>query len=352
MFSVAKLVDQEVAMNIHIGITHGPSSKRVSWMPGAIVVAFVCGATQAASPEPVKAWPTKPVRVVVGFGAGGVADVLGRYVSEKLTKYNGQTFVIDNRPGAGGNIGAGIVARAIPDGYQLLYTPGSVLSMNPSLYSKVPFDADSFSPVSLVADMAVLLVVHQKNPAKNIGEFISAAKRDPGKALFSSPGAGSSLHLSIELFQRAAGVAIQHIPYKSGGEAVTAVLSGQATGMFVNPPVVTSQIKAGTLKALAVAGSTRLPQLPDVPTTAETGLTDFDISSWFGILAPANTPRSLVRQLSTQIASALREPDVQQRLVDLGVRPIGSNPDEFSEFLKKDRAKWDGIIRAANIRLE
>jgi tripartite-type tricarboxylate transporter receptor subunit TctC len=260
--------------------------------------------------------------------------------------------LIDNRPGAGGNIGAGIVARANPDGYQLLYTPGSVLSMNPSLYSKVPFDADSFAPVSLLADMAVLLVVHPKNPAKNISEFISAAKRDPGKVLFSSPGAGSSLHLSIELFQRTAGVAIQHIPYKSGGEAVTAVLSGQATGTFVNPPVVMSQIKAGTLKALAVAGATRLPQLPDVPTTTEAGLSGFDIASWFGVVAPANTPRSLVMQLSTQIASALREPDVQQRLIELGVRPIGSNPDEFVQFLKKDRLKWDGIIRAASIRLE
>jgi tripartite-type tricarboxylate transporter receptor subunit TctC len=321
-------------------------------MLALITLTLGSGGTEAAPPEHVKAWPTKPVRVVVGFGAGGVADILGRYVCEKLTKYNGQTFVIDNRPGAGGNIGAGIVARANPDGYQLLYTPGSVLSMNPSLYSKVPFDAGSFAPVSLLADMAVLLVVHPKNAAKNINEFISAAKRDPGKAFFSSPGAGSSLHLSIELFQRTAGVVIQHIPYKSGGEAVTAVLSGQATGSFVNPPVVMSQVKAGTLKALAVAGSTRLPQLPDIPTTNEAGLSGFDIASWFGVVAPANTPRSLIVQLSTQIAGALREPDVQQRLIELGVRPIGSNPDEFSEFLKKDRAKWDGIIRAANIRLE
>ena len=342
-------------MNIHVSITRGlsPASLRwVSWMLSWIALALSSGGTQAALPEQAKVWPTKPVRVVVGFGAGGVADILGRYVCEKMAKYNGQPFVIDNRPGAGGNIGAGIVARANPDGYQLLYTPGSVLSMNPSLYSKVPFDADSFAPVSLLADMAVLLVVHPKNPAKNLSEFISAAKRDPGKALFSSPGAGSSLHLSIELFQRTAGVAIQHVPYKSGGEAVTAVLSAQVTGMFMNPPVVMSHIKAGTLKALAVAGSSRLPQLPDVPTTAEAGLTGFDIASWFGVVAPANTPPSLVKQLSTQIATALREPDVKQRLVELGVRPIGSSPEELAEFLKKDRAKWDGIIRAANIRLE
>jgi tripartite-type tricarboxylate transporter receptor subunit TctC len=326
--------------------------RRVLRLLGFIALSVGSGTVQAVSSEPTKAWPTKPVRVVVGFAPGGVADVLGRYVCEKLAKYNGQPFVIDNRPGAGGNIGAGIVARADPDGYQILFTPGSVLSMNPSLYSKVPFDIDSFAPVSLLADMGVVLVVHGKNPARNLGEFIAVAKREPGKTLLSSPGAGSSLHLSIELFQRTAGVAMQHIPYKGGGEAVTAVLGGQVTGMFANPPFVLPHIKAGTLKALAVAGSTRLPQMPDVPATAESGLKDFDISSWFGVVAPAGTSRSLLKHLSAQIVRALHEPDTQQRLMDLGVRPIGSDPEVFAEFLRNDRAKWDRIIRDAKIRLE
>jgi len=325
---------------------------RVMRILAFILLLVGSGTPYAASSDSDKAWPTKPVRVVVGFTPGGVADVLGRYVCEKLAKYNGQAFVIDNRPGAGGNIGAGIVARANPDGYQILFTPGSVLSMNPSLYSKVPFDTDSFAPVSLLADMAVVLVVNAKNPARNLGEFIGAAKGEPGRVLFSSPGAGSSLHLSVELFQRVAGVSIQHIPYKGGGEALTAVLSGQASGMFANPPFVMSQIKAGSLRALAVAGSERLPQLPEVPSTAELGLRGFDISSWFGVVAPSRTSRALVQQLSNQIAQALREADVQQRLTDLGVRPIGSGPDEFAAFLTKDRAKWDSVIRAAQIRLE
>ena len=313
-----------------------------------IAVTFGYTGAQAAAQE----WPTKPVRMVIGFGAGaGIGDTLGRYVAEKLTTYNGQTFLIDNRPGAAGNLGAGIVARANPDGYHLLFTPGSVLTMNPSLYKDMPFDTESFAPVSLLADMAVLLVVHAKNPAKNLGEFIAAAKREPGKMNFSSPGAGSSLHLATELFQRAAGVTIQHIAYK-GPEFVMAVMSGQATGMFVNPAPVIPHIKAGTLRALAVAGAKRLPQLPDVPTTAEGGLDGFDISSWFGLVAPAKTPRQVVTQLSAQVAKALREPDAQQRLVEFGVRPIGSNPEEFAEFLKKDRAKWDGVIRAASIRLD
>ncbi len=325
--------------------------KQAAWISGLAALNLACVA-QAASTESGQAWPTKPVRVVVPFGGGGVGDVLMRPLADKLSKYNGHTFVIDNRPGAGGNIGAGIAARANADGYSLLFAPGSVLTMNPSLYTQMPFDAESFAPVSLLADMAVLLVVHPKNPAKNVGELISAAKRDPGKLLFASPGAGSSLHLAIELFQRTAGVSLQHIAYKSGGEPVTSVLSGQTTGIFVNPPVVMSQIKAGTLRALAVAGATRLPQLPDVPTTAESGLAGFDVSSWFGMVAPAKTPRAIVTQLNTQIAKALREPDLQQRLVEFGVRPIGGTPEEFDTFLRKDRAKWEGVIRAANIRLD
>ena len=326
--------------------------KRISALLSLIAMVATSSAGDAAASEQLKAWPTKPVKVVVGFGAGGTADVLARYLCEKLGKYNGQPFVIENRPGAGGNVGAGIVAQANPDGQQILLTPGSVLSMNPSLYSQVPFDAESFAPVSLVADMAVLLVVHAKHPARNVGDFVGAARAERGKIFFSSPGAGSSLHLSIELFQRVAGVAIEHLPYKSGGEALTAVLSGQATGMFTNPPVVMPQIKAGNLKALAVAGSARLPQLPEVVSTSEAGIQGFDISSWFGVMAPARTAPPIVQRLSTQIAAALREPDVQQRLVDLGVRPIGNGPREFAEFLRNDRAKWDSVIRAANIRLE
>jgi tripartite-type tricarboxylate transporter receptor subunit TctC len=340
-------------MNNHVR-GNGAANPALRWFKRALsttgLIAAICGgiSAQAAQQE----WPTKPVRMVVGFSAGsGVADLLGRYVAEKLTKYNGQTFLFDNRPGAAGNIAAGIVARANPDGYHLLFAPGSVLTMNPSLYKEMPFDTESFATVSLLADMGVLLVVHPKNPAKNLAEFIAAARRDAGKMNMSSPGAGSSLHLANELFQRAAGVSLQHIAYK-GGEFVTAVIAGQATGMFANPPHVMAQIKAGNLRALAVAGSKRLPQLPDVPTTAESGLDGFDISSWFGLVVPARTPRQVVTQLSTQIAKALREPDVQQRLIEFGVRPIGSTPEEFAAFLKTDRTKWDGIIRAANIRLD
>lgn len=325
---------------------------RVYGRMSLIATMLCCAGVQAASPAAVQTWPTKPVRFVVPFGAGGMPDILTRVIAEKLSKKNGHTFVVDNRPGAGGNIGAGIIARANPDGYHFLMTPSSVLTMNPSLYAQMPFDPESFVPASLVVDMAILLVVHPKNPAKTLKDFISEAKRDPGRVVFSSPGAGSGLHLAIELFQRTAGVRIQHVPYKSGGEAITAVLSGEAKGSFTTPPVAMSHIKGGTLRALGVAGSKRLPQLPDVPATSEAGLADFEISSWFGLVAPAKTPLPLVRQLSAQIATVLREPEVQQRFVELGVRSIGSNPDEFAGFLRQDRAKWGEIIRAANIRLD
>jgi tripartite-type tricarboxylate transporter receptor subunit TctC len=288
----------------------------------------------------------------VPFGAGGVADILMRAVGEKFARYNGQPFIIDNRPGAGGNIGAGIAAKAGPDGYQLLFVPGSVLTMNPSLYTNVPFSATSFAPVSLTADMPVLLVVHAKNPARSVGDLVAAAKREPGKMFFSSPGAGSSLHLAIELFGRTAGVSLQHVGYKSGGEATTAVLSSQVTGIFANPPLVLSHIRAGTMKALVVAGASRMPQLPDVPTSTESGLAGFDMSSWFGLVAPAGTPRKVIDQLSRQMAQALNEPDMKERLTVLGARVIGSDPVAFASFIEQDRAKWESIIRSANIRLE
>ncbi len=319
--------------------------QQLVWALGLIGATFVGAAAQT--------YPTKPVRIVVPFGAGGTPDVLARGIAEKLSKYVGQPFIVDNRPGAGGNIGAGIVARANPDGYHLLMTPGSVLTINPSLYAQMPFDsAVAFAPVSLVADMPTVLVVHSRNTAKDMDEFIRAARREPGKIFFASPGQGSSLHLAIEMFQHTAGITIHHVPYKSGGEAMTAVLSGQTTGTFANLLLVYSHIKAGTVRALGIGSSSRLPQLPDVPTISEAGLRGFEASSWFGLVAPAKTPRPLVDQLSSQVAKALREPDMQARFAELGARLVGSSPDEFAELIRKERTKWAGIIRSANIRLD
>jgi len=319
--------------------------QRFIWAFGLIAATLVGAAAQP--------YPTRPVRVVVPFGAGGTPDVLARGITEKLAKYGGQPFIVDNRPGSGGNIGAGIVARANPDGYHLLMTPGSVLTINPSLYAQMPFDpAVAFAAVSLVAVMPNVLVVNSRNTVKDIHELVRAAKREPGKLFFASPGQGSTLHLAIELFQRAAGITIHHVPYKSGGEAVTAVLSDQATGTFANLPLVISHTRAGTLRALGIAGSSRVPQLPDVPTISESELRGIDASSWFGLVAPAKTPHSLVQRLSDQVASALREPDLEARFAELGIRLVGNTPGEFNDHIRKERAQWAEIIRSANIRLD
>jgi tripartite-type tricarboxylate transporter receptor subunit TctC len=298
-------------------------------------------------------YPTKPIRVVVPFGAGGTPDMLARGIAEQLSKQVGQPLIVDNRPGAGGNIGAGIVARANPDGYHLLMAPGSVLTINPSLYAQMPFDpAAAFAPISLVADMPNVLVVNPANTAKSVRELIEAARREPGTLFFSSPGQGTVPHLAIELFQRAGGITVHHVPYKSGGEAVAAVLSGQVTGTFANLPLVSSHIRAGSLRALGITSSSRLPQLPDVPTISEAGVRGFEASSWFGLVAPAKTPRALVDELSNQIAKALREPDVQARFAEIGVRLVGNSPEEFADYIRKDRAKWVEVIRSANVRLD
>ena len=300
-----------------------------------------------------QAYPAKPVRMVVPFGPGGTPDLLARAIGEKLSKNLGQPFIVDNRPGAGGNTGAAIVARADPDGYHMLMMPGSVVSINPSLYAQMPFDpAVAFAPVSLVADMPIVLVVNARNAAKDIDQFIQITRRESDKPAFSSPGLGSTLHLTSELFQRAAGITIRHVPYKSGGEAVTAVLSGQVAGTFTNLLLVHSHLKAGTLRALGVGSAARMPQLPEVPTIAEAGLPGFEATSWAGVMAPARTPRPLVQQLSSQIAKVLREPDVQTRFSEMGVRLVGNSPDEFADYMRKDRVKWAEIIRTANIRLD
>jgi tripartite-type tricarboxylate transporter receptor subunit TctC len=300
-----------------------------------------------------QSYPAKPVRMVVPFGAGGTPDLLARSVAEELSKRFGQRFIVDNRPGAGGNIGGGIVARSDADGYQLLMASGSLLTINPSLYVQMGFDpAVAFAPVSLVADMPNVLVVSPRYAAKNVRELIDVAKRDRGKLFFSSPGNGTSPHLTLELFQHAVAAKIQHVAFKSGGESVMAVLSGEATGSFANLPLVLSQIRAGTLRALGVASASRISQLPEVPTISEAGLPGFESSAWFGLVAPARTPRAIVDRLNSRITEFLREPDVQTRFGELGVRLVGIAPDEFGAYIRRERAKWAEIICSANIKAD
>ncbi|MET0964377.1 MAG: tripartite tricarboxylate transporter substrate binding protein [Noviherbaspirillum sp.] len=319
----------------------------------AALALLAAGALMAALPAAAEQYPARPIKLVAPFAPGGVADVMARLIGDKLSKSLGQPVIVENRPGAGGNVGADLVAKAAPDGYTLLMSSAGILSINGSLYPKLAFDpASDFAPVTLVADMPMVLVVNASVDAKTLPEFLSYAKKNEGKVFFSSPGNGTTPHLGAELFQRATGAKLAHVPYKSGAESLGAVVSGQVSGAIETPPSVISQMKSGKLTAIAVAGPQRLPQLPGVPTMAEAGVPDAEVLSWFGLVAPAKTPPAIVELLSRETAKILREPEVQQKLAALGTRAVGDTPAEFDRFIRSERAKWHRIVTQAQIRLE
>ena len=297
-------------------------------------------------------YPSRPIRVVAPFAAGGLVDVLSRAVADKLRPALGQAVVVDNRPGAGGNIGADLVARAEPDGYTLLMSSAGILTINQYLYSRMPFDPiTAFAPITLAAEMHMLMVVHPGLPPRTVPDFIALAKKDPGRINFGSPGNGTTGHLGMEMLQAAAGIRITHVPYKSAAEAILAVIGGQIQGAMDNPPTVLPHIRAGTLRPVAAASPQRLPQLPDVPTFDESGLKGFEASSWFGMVAPAKTPRAIVERLNREIAQALREQDLQQRFTGLGARLAPGTPEQFAAYIRAERVKWEKIVRGAKITL-
>src|SRR3954470_19703720 len=301
-----------------------------------------------------QAYPARPVKIVAPFAPGGLADVLSRALGERLQKQLGQPFVIENRPGAGGNVGADFVARADPDGYTLLMSSAGILTINEFLYPQMAFDpASAFAPVSVVADMPMLLVVRSDLPARDLREFVTLAKGQP--LFFGSPGHGTTGHLGMELFMHATGVKLQHVPYKSAAEAVQAALAGQTAAMFDNPPTVMAQIRAGGLRALGVAAKERIAPLPNVPTLSESGaegLRGFEASSWFGLVAPMRTPAPIVARLAAETAAALRDAELQKRFGDLGARLVGNTPAEFARRIAEERARWGEVIRSAGITLQ
>jgi len=315
----------------------------------AVVVVFA-GAGSAAWAQQ---YPTRPIRIVAPFGPGGLVDVLARAVGEKMRASLGQPIIVDNRPGSGGNIGADIVAKAEPNGYTLLMSSAGILSINEALYPKMPFDPQTaFTAVSLVAEMNMLAVVNNASPLRTAGDLVAAAKKEPGKLNFGSPGNGTTGHLGMELFQYAAKVKLTHVPYKSAAEAVLALIGNQIQGVFDNPPTVLPHIRAGRLRALAYAAPKRFALLPDVPTFDESGMKGFEASSWFGLVAPAKTPRPIVTLLAKETASALREPDVQKRFADLGATLVGNSPEQFGTFIRAETKKWHAVVKAADIRLQ
>ncbi len=298
-------------------------------------------------------YPSKPVRFVVPFAPGGTTDVLARLVGEKLSASLGQQFVVDNKPGAGGNVGTAQVAKAEPDGYTLLMGTVGTHAINASIYPSLPYDpVQDFAPVTLVATVPNVLVVNPEVPANSVAELIALAKEKPGELNFASSGNGSSIHLSGELFKAMTGVDIVHVPYKGSGPAVVDLLGGQVQMMFDNLPSSAPQIKAGKLRPLGVTSKERSPTLPDVPTIAEAGVPGYEALSWFGVLVPAGTRDAIVAKLQNEIAKALADPTMRERFAELGAVPVGGTSAEFADLITAETAKWAKVVQDAGIKLE
>ena len=322
-------------------------------MKKAIAVFVVALVPQSASAADAQSWPTKPVRMVIPFPPGGTTDILGRVAAQKLSEAIGQQVVPDNRPGASGNIGTEQVAKAQPDGYTLLTAPGSTLTIHPSLYAKLGFDPlKDFAPVTILAGVPNLLVVHPSLPVRNVKELIAIAKAKPDQLNYASTGAGQSTHLSMELFKNMAGVKIVHVPYKGSAPAVTDLLGGHVPMMFDNMPSALPHVKAGKLRALGVSTAKRSATAPDVPTVAESGLPGFDVTVWFAVLAPAATPREIIERANRILVKALQASDVRERLASQGAEPVGNTPEQVTAQMKTDLAKWAKVIKAADIKIE
>jgi tripartite-type tricarboxylate transporter receptor subunit TctC len=297
-------------------------------------------------------YPAKPVRFIVPSAAGGGTDIIARSVAHKLSESLGQQFVVDNRPGAGQMIGIELAARAPADGHTILMA-ASTLAINPIMYKKVSYDPlRDFAPITQAASLPNVLVVHPSLPVKSVAELIALARREPGKINYASAGIGTSPQMSMELLKRMAKIDLVHIPYKGSAPGVVDLLAGQVAVMTPNVLTALPHIKSGRLRALAVTSAKRSEALPEVPTIAESGLPGYDSVQWYGVLAPAGTPREIVARLHAEIARALRAPDVRERLAADGAEPVGSSPEEFAAFIKSEIDKWARVASAAGIRAE
>ncbi len=314
-------------------------------------LAAIALAQPAAAQAP--AYPTKAIRLVVPFPPGGATDILARNVAQKLSETWGQSVVVDNRPGAGGNIGSELVAKAAPDGYTLEMGTVGTHAINASLYSKMPYDhVKDFAPIILVAGVPNVLVVNPSLPVNSVQELIAYAKANPGKLNFASSGPGTSIHLSGELFKVMAGVQMTHVPYKGSAPALQDLLGGQVQLMFDNLPPSLPQIKGGKLRALAVTSLTRAPALPDVPTIAESGLPGFEASSWFGILAPAGTPPAIIAKVNAEVAKWLASPEGKEKLVAIGANAAGGSPEDFARHIQVETAKWAKVVKESGAKVD
>jgi len=317
--------------------------------------AYVLALAALACALPVEAqtYPTRPIRLVLGFAPGGSSDTMARTLGTKLSEGLGQPVVIDNRPGAGGNIAAEIVAKSNPDGYTMLLGNNGILAVNVSLYSKIPFHPiKDFEPIILAASQPNILVVNPSVPAKSVKELVALAKAKPDSLNYASSGAGTTPHLAAELFKRMAGVSYTLIPFKGGGPAVVAVISGQCQFIFATALSVQPHMKSGKVRALAVTTAKRSPSFPDLPTVSEAGVPGFEAYAWHGFVAPARTPKPVIARLNTEFNKVFAQPDIRTRLTTLGSEIIGGKPQDLTDYIRKEIPVWAKVIKETGAKAD
>ena len=298
-------------------------------------------------------WPSKPIRYIVPFAAGGTTDVLGRMITPKLGEALGTTFVVENRPGAGGNVGSEALARSAPDGYTIGGGTVSSHAINATLYPKMPYDnLRDFVPVALLVTVPNVLVVNPAIPAANVAELVKYGKANPGKLTCASAGNGTSQHMSCELFKSMTGLDITHVPYKGSAPGIASVIAGETTMMFDNATIAVPQMKGGKVRAIGVTTGKRSPSLPEVPTLAEQGLAGYDVSSWQAVFAPAGTPKPIVDRLNADIRRILASPDMREKLLAVASDPADLTPEQFADFVRVETEKWARVVKASGAKVD
>ncbi len=317
----------------------------------AITAALACSATLPLQAQPA-AWPAKPIKLVVGYAAGGATDVIARIIAVKLGEQLGQSVIVDNRSGANSNVGAEIVARSPADGYTLyVYTIANTI--NASLYDKLSYDPlKDFEPIGLIAKVPNILVINEKLPVKNVADYVQFAKESPNGITFASSGSGSSIHLSGEMFKMVSKLNMLHVPYRGSAPAMNDLLGGQVQSMFDNTPSALPHVRGGKLRAIAITSAQRSPLLPDVPTLAESGFPGFDVQSWFGLAAPAGTPRAVVDRLNAELGKTLTNPEVRQRLLNLAATPAPGTPEQMRSFAAAEVKRWYDVVKLSGAKAE
>lgn len=314
--------------------------------------ALLCTNTITALAQTTSSWPDKPIKIIVGYSAGGATDVLARLVAVKMTGTLGQTVIVENKPGANSNVGAELVARAPADGYTL-YAYSIANTINMSLYPKLGYDSiKDFEPIGMIAKIPNILVVNPNLPIKTVADYVRYAKDSKDGITFASSGSGSSIHLSGEMFKMQAKIQMLHIPYKGSAPAVTDLLGGQVESMFDNAPSSLPHVQAGKLRPIAITSAQRSPSLPDVPTLAESGYPGFDVQSWFALVAPAGTPKAIIEKLNAALNKALAAPDVRQRLQELGATPDPGTPEKMRDFASAEVKRWREVVKASGAKAE